>query len=298
MDGQTWFHEMAGWTALVHAGRGGHEAVVETLLEAGATVKVGRDDRDHTLAGVCDGHPTPGIVRRLAELGASVSAVDPSGVPPLHCAARHGEAAVMEALVDLGANVASVDGQGRNAMYYAASGEAVRFLAARGLSIQGDGVRDSPLLCACCDGHVDAVRAFAELGADLSYQGKKGNTALHCAVQFAQEDVAVAMARVLLAAGADVKAVNDKGQSPPHTVVHAACVDVLLEGGADLEARDWKDRTPICVAEPNLPSNAKVVVRMAERGADLDSTGGQPGLVKLRMTKLRLIPAQPQSQPG
>ena len=62
--------------------------MVEALLEAGASAKVGEDGQDQTLAAVCDGHPTPGIVRRLAEAGAKVQ-------PALHVAAswrcRHHE---------------------------------------------------------------------------------------------------------------------------------------------------------------------------------------------------------------
>ena len=42
-------------TALVRAGLEGHEAVVEALLKAGASAKVGRDGWDHTLPWVCEG---------------------------------------------------------------------------------------------------------------------------------------------------------------------------------------------------------------------------------------------------
>ena len=62
------------WTALVHAGRGGHEAVVGALLEAGASARVRSFGQEITFAAVCWGRPTLGIVRRLAEAGADVAA--------------------------------------------------------------------------------------------------------------------------------------------------------------------------------------------------------------------------------
>ena len=108
---------MDWWTALVHAGREGHEAVVEALLEAGASAKVGRDGRDETLGAVCWGRPTPGIVRRLVEAGADVKAVDDDGYSALHRAAIRGNLAVMEALVDLGAELTTTSNDGSTAMH-------------------------------------------------------------------------------------------------------------------------------------------------------------------------------------
>ena len=68
------FSSNGWWTALVHAGRGGHEAVVGALLEAGASARVRSFGQEITFAAVCWGRPTLGIVRRLAEAGADVAA--------------------------------------------------------------------------------------------------------------------------------------------------------------------------------------------------------------------------------
>ena len=292
------------WTALVHAGQGAHEAVVEALLEAGASAKVGPDGRDETLVPLCLGQPTPAIVRRLVEAGSDVNAVKRNGCSAIHAAARADNLAVMETLVGLGADVTATSVVGSTAMHDAATGEVVRWLVAHGLSIEGDGVNDSPLQSACADGHVDAVRALIELGADVHYRDWGGDTALHCAVQGDQEEAAVEVTQLLLAAGADASAADDDGEMPLHMVKHAACVDLLLDAGADLEVRDEEGVTPIGAVASNLLRTAEVVVlytaetvlRMADRGADLVNTGEEPGLLERVVAELRAAFSDDESE--
>ena len=295
----------SGWkTALVHAASEGHEAVVDALLEAGASAKVGPGGVDHTLAAVCQGHPTPGIVRRLAEAGADVNFCEWPGGTPLITAACGGNVAVMAVLVELGADVASTDGHGvvnpsgrpppplpsRTAMHVAETGEVVRWLAARGVSVQGDGRGDSPLCWACDQRRVDAIRALIELGADVSYRDAQyGRTPLYRAVGFCgEQEAAVEMTQLLLEAGADANAANEIGTTPLHWVMHAACVDLLVDAGADLEARDREGMTLIYAAAAEaIDVRAGVVLRMAHRGADLVNTGGEPGRVMRKVEELR-----------
>ena len=192
---------------------------------------------------------------------------------------------MLEALVDLGANVTATANNNRcTTMHIAGTGEVVRLLAAHGLSVQGDGVNDSPLMMACSYGHVDVVCALMELGADVHYKDREAYTALHCAVGFYKQE-AVEMTQLLLGAGADVNAANASGRAPLHMVWHATCVDLLVDAGADLEARDRLGMTPICVAARYL-SDAEVMLRMADRGADLVNTGGEPGFVQRRVAEL------------
>ena len=278
-----------GWeTAVVHAASAGHEAVVEALLEAGASAKVGADGQDQTLATACYGHATPGIVRRLVEAGADVncSALSSRFTPLLYAASR-GDVALMEVLLEAGADVDRSSRYGHTAMHEVANGDVVRCLAARGVSVQGDGVRDSPLLQASCDGRVDAVRALLELGADVNCKDRSGMTPLHHAFNRSQTLAAVWVARLLLAAGADPNAVDGELRTPLHWVRHSACVDLLVDAGADLEARDSEGHTPIYTVATSRRGLFEAVLLLAELGADLVNTGGEPGLVMRRVEELR-----------
>ena len=274
------------WTALVHAGHEGHEAVVEALLEAGASATVGRHGRDQTMATVCGGQPTPGIVRRLAEAGADVNSCYERGTALLQAAYR-GNVAVMAVLVELGADVVGTDELGRTAMYGAGNGEVVRWLAARGVSVQGNGRGRSPLCEACGSGRADAVRALLELGAEVRFTDSDGCTPLHRAAGLWDEQEAVEVSRLLLEAGADLNAVDGDGKTPLHHIYHAACVDVLVDAGADLEARDGQGRTPIYTAATSWHGKPEVVLRLVDRGADLVNTGGEPGRVMRKVEELR-----------
>ena len=56
--------------------------------------------------------------------------------------------------------------------------------------------------------------------------------------------------------------------------------------GADLEARNSGGVTPIYTAATG-GNRPEVVLRMADRGAHLVNTGGEPGLVMRLVTELR-----------
>ena len=101
------------------------------------------------------------------------------------------------------------------------------------------------------------------------------------------EPEAVEITRLLLAAGADVRAISIQGQTPLHRVHHAACVDLLLDAGADLEARDRKGRTPIGAVVSKLSRRFDAVLPLADLGTDLVNTCGEPALVELWVKKLR-----------
>ena len=280
---------------------------MEALLEAGASAQIGWHDGDWTFPTVCGGQPTPGILRRLAEAGADVNAVpmggepwmetiDHYGHPPtaLMIAARDKRLDMAQTLVELEADVNEGACCGHTAMHMAADGDVVRWLVARGGEVRGDSFADwPPLQSACIDGRVDAVRALIELGADVV-----DSEALEWAVRATDEESAVEITRMLLAAGADVNG-SDSSWGPLHWARHPGCVDLLVEAGADLEARSYKGETPIYWTVERLLREEEevtpgkrhdwgaVVLRLADLGADLVHTGGKRGLVKRKVQELR-----------
>jgi ankyrin repeat protein len=115
-------------------------------------------------------------------------------------------------------------------------------------------------------GHVDAVRVLAELGADVEASYPDGARArpLHQAAYHGQ----VAVVKTLIELGADKEAADAEGSTPLHVAAHQGHVPVvktLIELGADKEASTAEG---IHTAARGGTSGA------GGRGEDVDRAGG------------------------
>ncbi|KAH9260214.1 hypothetical protein BASA81_001383 [Batrachochytrium salamandrivorans] len=103
---------------------------------------------------------------------------------------------------------------------------------------------------AVLEGDADAVYEYVFNDGDLNACNDVGNTALH-ACGFTGS---VAIGRILLKAGAEVNSRNGKGRTPLHVAVREdagrGLVQLLLESGADSQAKDSLRRTPRDYASP------------------------------------------------
>ena len=112
----------------------------------------------------------------------------------------------------------------------------------------GDNLGSSALHIAASHGRVDAVRVLLDAGADPDRRHARSRwTALFCA---AHTGHAAAM-DLLLKGGADVMCVDDIEMTPLHIAAqkgHAAAVRILLDAGADANGMNEEDAPPLYYA--------------------------------------------------
>lgn len=110
--------------------------------------------------------------------------------------------------------------------------------------------------------HVGIVKRLIDAGTDVNARATStGRTPLHVAASYSR----VEMAQTLLDAGAKINATSDTMQTPLHcaqrfsyrdTDKNLQLVRLLLENGADPDAKDANGKTPL---QTMLPADAKTV---------------------------------------
>jgi hypothetical protein len=137
-------------------------------------------------------------------------------------------------------------------------------LIAYGANARADGL----LINAASSAAPEMVREILRYHPMLEAQDSQGRTALFAAVsgpRSGDEDVQRAeCVRLLLQAGASVKARDYDGNTPLHGAYEAEVAEELLKGGADVNARNKNGETPIFAAY-----NAHTVLLYVRSGADL-----------------------------
>ncbi len=132
----------------------------------------------------------------------------------------------------------------------------------------------APLHLAAWVGHVDVVRVLLAGGADPAARSTVGAmTALGMAASFGRMQVVRTLLEV-----SEVDARNEQGSTPLHFAAfggHVAVAGLLLGAGADKNARNLLNRTPLHLAAER--GHAESVHQLLVAGADIDArdTAGQ-----------------------
>ena len=258
-----------GRSPLLVASDAANVEIVKLLVKAGAGVRV-TDNEENTclVLAAYSGHTE--TVRYLVGLPeVDVSHKDNKGFTSLYCAACEKHAAVVEVLIDAGADIETKNYLGRSLQHEACilgALSVVRLLVKAGAGV---GVTDNQgstcLYLAAYHGHTETVRYLLCLPEmDVNDSNNSGSTSLHRAVLRKHSDVV----KVLIDAGADVEAKDSKGRTPLHcacTVEYPENVQMLVEAGADVcEVDDKSDRCLSVAARHGHTETVRYLVGLPE----------------------------------
>jgi ankyrin repeat protein len=265
-----------GSTALLIAARQGDVATTRVLLDGGANINdaaaVG------TSALVVAAHSNHGpLARFLLTRGADPNAAG-AGYTALQAAVLRGNADLVTALLAKGADPNMP----------VTHGTPVRRLSAD-FSIRHQMIGTNAFWMAARFGEVAIMRALAERGASARMTPKDGTTALKAAMGFVrgvtenrqgrygvppadhaeEERTTLEAARLIVAMGVDVNAVDAAGDTALHDAVRQRFVSViqfLADHGASLNVINKRKQTPLMIAlneVPDLPPGTEIPNRQS-----------------------------------
>jgi len=248
-------------------------SIVELLVKLGADVDA-QDNDDMTpllFASRTDDSGT--IAQLLLEYGASIHIRDKSGRTPLHLASLLHTSSVVELLLNVGAEVDAQDHDGMTPLLFASRRDCtaadVQLLLEHGASVHmRNNNGQTPLHLASLDQFPHPMTLLLKFGADVNAQDEDDMTPLLFA---SQSDSIGDAAQLLLEHGASIHVRNKKGQTPLHLASqqsNSISVKALLKAGADVDAWDNDNMTPLLLAFPSA-MDGRVAQLLLEHGASV-----------------------------
>jgi len=267
-------------TALAAASLGGHEKIVQILLNKKADVNAQGGDYGTALAAASlEGHEK--IVQILLNKKADVNAQDEAYGTALAAASFEGHEKIVQILLNKKADVNAQGGDYGTALT-AASGEGhekiVQILLNEKADVnaQGGGYYDTALATASGEGHEKIVQILLNEKADVNAQDEAYGTALTAASLRGHEKIV----QILLEKKADV---NAQGEGYFDTALTAASqgghekiVQILLNKKADVNAQGG-GYYGTALAAASRRGHEKIVQILLNKKADVNAQGGDYG---------------------
>jgi ankyrin repeat protein len=219
------------------------------------------------------------LVERLLDMGADPDRPNDYGATPMTVASEHGEYAIMQALVDAGGDIDSPNRDGQTL-----------------------------LMAVARTGNTQTARLLLDHGANVNASENWGGQS---ALMWASSQQQPAMVALLVEHGADVNArgrdhdwprfITSEPRNKPldpggyTSLLYAAregclaCVEALLDGGADINLTDLWGRTPLVMAMENLHFDTAAL--LIDRGADIQRWDWWGRTALYNAIDLHLIPS-------
>jgi ankyrin repeat domain-containing protein 17 len=263
-------------TALTLACSGGHDELVELLLEKGADVEH-RDKKGCSplILSATAGHASTAeiLLQHCADIEAQS---DRTKDTALSLACSGGRQEVIEILLNHGANFEHRNMSDYTPLSLAASGGYVgiiKLLLQHGAEINsrtGSKLGISPLMLAAMNGHTAAVKLLLDMGSDINAQIETNrNTALTLACFQGRHEVV----SLLVERKANVEHRAKTGLTPLMEAASGGYVEVgkvLLEGGADVNALPVPSSKDTALTIAADKGHDKFVELLLEYGAQVD----------------------------
>lgn len=266
-----------GWTALQKASMAGHTDIVTYLLDHGANINH-TNVFGHTSILLAAQSGFAKLVQLLIDRGADLHRATTDNWTPIHLSYNHLE--TTRVLMENGADANRIAND-YTPLYLAASENQIEVVKVL-LSFDPDleiryQTGYTVLGIATLRGYTKVVRLLLEAGANVNQQFDHNNFALQWPVTYNTcntEDIL----HTLMEYHPDLNLVDDDGDSALHCINFSttlAVVKLLVNGGSDLETRNYKRMTPLCRAV--MVENIEIVKYLIAKKAELNIIGGKYG---------------------
>lgn len=248
--------------------------MLKMFVDFGADLDIQNKNKQTALHFATEAEHEP-IVKLLCASGADPDVADKDHQTPIHIATARSYHKIVDILSEkFKASIMSRTKDGSTLMHLASNAynsQAAMAFIRKGIPIHMPNKAGAKCIhMAAIRGHVEVVKAIVAKGESVDCRTKDGLTPLHLAVKFGQHEVV----ETLLGLGANLQLKTGKlGETPLHiaTMVKDGerCVDLLIKSGADVDATEIKQETPMHFAARF--NNLKAVKLLLEDGAKVDS---------------------------
>jgi ankyrin repeat protein len=244
--------------------------MVKKFLTKGVDVNIKYGKNEWTpLLFAAPGHHKD-VLELLISKGANVNATGKRKLTALHFAARGEKLEIVQLLVNNGANIEAEDLPEHGYWLFGVPKTPLDLAYGKTKTFLSKTVSKlrakESLHGAVSDNDIQLVKQHLAAGANVNAKNEQGQTPIHLAAK--TRKVKKEITELLIANNADVNVKAVDGATPLHLVKNKEVAELLIEKGADVNVKDRKGRTPLDFAVTGKRAETEELIRKngGERG--------------------------------